>query len=824
MAAEMSLFRLLDLSIDAPQFSTVNYSALHSLLRQILKLLQVQGAIPEEEEEVGGKGVSQFTVPIEEQQDEISETKKFQDALQSELEGLEEQVSESMVPVEYQQSEIAELKESWDDFQSGLDYQQDELTQDSQSEITEPMESRDDLQRELMDQEEQLSQDHVKVILEPEESEDALQGEVKSLQRQLQQECVEDILDLKESQDALQNELMSLQDQLSQYHLTDIVQLKESHNALQSEVKGLQEELFEFIPVIHDYLKEVHELEESQDALQSELKTLEEQLSQSMAEIQDHLREILEMKECQNELKGLQEQMSQDHLKYILELKESQDVLQNELKSLQEQLSQLMDHIQEQKNEIVELKEYRDTFQNEIKGLKEKLSQLEKRRAVRENVMVPPGSMLTRGRMQQEVSADIDVTLGPQYQHHKDLEGLVTMEGDGRTVEGSEMQVLSRGGVEDLDLEPGQRVGYMWETSDFSLSPMDSQEFHRHEQLQSLMMEGDGRTVEGSEMQSLSEEVDLDLDPQQRVRWMEQEGMTPGFTMDISRRAGHQFLRHEQIHGTVGGLMMKEGSSRITQGFDMQTKDLLSEHPTQANVLQLQKQCEKLSGTTLQLVESQTQQQKQIDLYRRETELMKKKLQNCWEVICKLVQAETDSEVDNAAVTRKQIPAHYHCLSCNRRIDMMTTVLKPPLSTATSLPSQKPFPLRKAEEVHSQRQPEGVQSQAAGQEQPLDRKQVLSRFPPIQGTTVPQHEQIQELPTWQSCGGSQTLTFVKQRYTPLQRVSVLDKEKVDILGNDGHLYKGCAIARGMEPRSPIISKEGYSLSLKGQSILTGLPE
>ncbi|XP_018612055.2 uncharacterized protein LOC108936894 [Scleropages formosus] len=724
-------------------------------------------------------------------------------------------MSQSMVPAE--ESDI-EGKESWEDLQAELINQQKQLAQDQQSGTVELKESWDDLQSEWM------SQDQVKDSPESKDSEDALQ----SLQGQLYQDHLEDILELKESQGALQNELMCLQEQLSQYHLTDILGLKESQNALQSEFKGLQEQLFEFVPIIQDHLKDVHELNESQDSLESELKGLQEQLSQSMTTIQDLLKDILEMKEYQNELKNLQEQISQDHLKYILELKESQEALQSELKVMQEQLSQFIAQTQDQNNEIIELKEYRDALQNEIKGLKEKLSQLDKHSSVLSRSLLGkvPGQAVSR--MQQVAvcppsSVDINTTLSQQYQHHKELQGLVssplTMEGNGRTVDGSEMQSLP--GEDDFELEPGQRLGYMWEESMFPPSPGDisrrvSQEFQHHDQLRDLMMEGDGRTVEGSEMQSLSGEVDLELEPGQRVSWMQQEGIAPPFSVDMRSRVSHQFQRHEQVHGVVSGFVMKDGS-----GSQMQAQELLNKYPTQTSILELQKQCEKLGGTTVQLMEGQSQQQKQIDMNRKESELMKKKLQHCWEVICKVVQAQADSEVENAAVIRKQIPTHYHCLSCNRRLDSMVPAPKPTLSGATSLPSQKPFPLRKVEEIqpHSQRQAEGVQSQVNGQDQPVEqgyRKQMQSRFPPIQGTTygtgmtVFQHEQTQEISVSQSYGGSQALTYLKQRYTPLQRVSGLDKEKVDILGNDGHLYKGCASTRGMEHRSPFISKEALS--------------
>ncbi|KAL4657888.1 glutamine-rich protein 2-like [Arapaima gigas] len=536
-----------------------------------------------------------------------------------------------------------------------------------------------------------------------------------------------DILELKQSVDTLQCEFKGLQEQLSQSiapiqdHLKEIHELKESQGDLQSEFKGLQEQVSQTMVPIGD-LKDIHELKEYRDSLQNELKGLQDQLSQ------EQFTDIHNLKKSQNvlqsELKDLQEQLSQDHFKDVHELKESRDALQNELKGLQEQLSQFMAQIQDQKKEIVELKEYRDALQSEIKGLKKKLSQ----RRDLELATTPP-------------SADISKMVGQQFQPQ--------------------------------------------------------------EQHQGLMMEGSGRTVEGSE--SLSGEGDLERG--QRDSRLQQDDSSTSSSVDISKRDSQHFQGDEKLRPTT------EEIGRTVEGSEMQ--ELLSEHPVQASILQLQRQCEKLCDTTHLLLEGQSQQQKQIDhnnimlqellvksdtqeqewhrttdkvydetdrkLICKELELMKKKLDNCWEVVSKVAHAPPDSEVDNAAAIRKPLPSRFHCLSCNRRVEMSPGPKPPTLPVASSLPPHRPFPLRKVEEVYQHSQ----------------------------------SEQILEVPTSQSCGNSPASTYIKHRNTRLHRALHHDKENVEILGKDGHIYKGCSSTRSLEPRPPNISKEAYSLSLRG---------
>ncbi|XP_018612043.2 glutamine-rich protein 2-like [Scleropages formosus] len=547
------------------------------------------------------------------------------------------------------------------------------------------------------------------------------------------QDDLKDFFELKQSLDGLQSEFKELQEQLSQSvapiqdHLKDI---HESQGNLQSEFNGLQEQMSVSMASVEDHLKDIYELKEYREALQSELKGLQEQLSQ------DHFKDIQNLKESQialqSELKVLQEQLSQDHLKDVHELKESRGALQSELKGLQEQLSQFMAQIQDQKNEIVELKEYRDALQSEVKGLKEKLSQ---RR--------------------------------------------------------------------EPELEPGQEVSRIQQGAICHPSPADLSKRvgQPEEQLQGVMMEGNGRTVEGSEVKSSD-----DLEPGHRDGRLRQEGTFTSSSVEVSKRASQQFQHDEED-------FMAEGIGRTVEGSEVQ--ELLSEHPAQASILQLQKQCEKLYDTTRLLLEGQSQQQRQIDhnnsmlqelllkidaqeqewhkttdktydeidrkMNEKELELMKKKLENCWEVVSKVVQVQPDSELDNAAAIRKPLPSRFHCLSCNRRVDVGPGLKPPTLPVASSLPSHRPFHLRKVEEVqhHSQ------------------------------------SEQILDLPVSQSCGSNQTSTHLRQRYARLHRGMNHDKENVEILGKDGHIYKGCSSMRGMEPRPPNIPKEAYSLSLRG---------
>eukprot|EP00063_Salmo_salar_P074418 XP_014049253.1 PREDICTED: uncharacterized protein LOC106601526 isoform X2 [Salmo salar] len=273
-------------------------------------------------------------------------------------------------------------------------------------------------------------------------------------------------------------------------------------------------------------------------------------------------------------------------------------------------------------------------------------------------------------------------------------------------------------------------------------------------------------------------------------------------------------------------------------------------------------------------------------LDRIELDPVKKQLEDCWKSIRKQLQAQPAPKEDNAAGIRKQLVARFHCISCDRPVDMLTP--GPHLVTVPSTPglpshkSNRPYTIYELEQVrqhcrslrpgtnHSHfemasserammqvqrihtmmcRQIERVQSHLVGPEctysQGALREIGPSRYPdilsPLQRTSqsLPKHERIPEMADYsylamsRSCGGSHTVTYPNRRYTRLQHISHfiqaeeetppvsssplrIQPEEVDILGLDGHIYKGRLKTRSVktvDARLPtIFPKDGMCKS------------
>ncbi|XP_045576235.1 uncharacterized protein C16orf96 isoform X4 [Salmo salar] len=264
-------------------------------------------------------------------------------------------------------------------------------------------------------------------------------------------------------------------------------------------------------------------------------------------------------------------------------------------------------------------------------------------------------------------------------------------------------------------------------------------------------------------------------------------------------------------------------------------------------------------------------------LDRIELDPVKKQLEDRWKSIRKQLQAQPAPKEDDAAGIRKQLVARFHCISCDRPVDMLTP--GPHLVTVPSTPglpshkSNRPYTIYELEQVrqhcrslrpgtnHSHfemasserammqvqrihtmmcRQIERVQSHLVGPERTYSqgalREIGSSRYPhilsPLQRTSqsLPKHERIPEMADYsylamsRSCGGSHTVTYPNRRYTRLQHISHfiqaeeetppisssplrIQPEEVDILGLDGHIYKGrlkTRLVKTVDARLPTI--------------------
>ncbi|KAG8565656.1 hypothetical protein GDO81_012935 [Engystomops pustulosus] len=167
----------------------------------------------------------------------------------------------------------------------------------------------------------------------------------------------------------------------------------------------------------------------------------------------------------------------------------------------------------------------------------------------------------------------------------------------------------------------------------------------------------------------------------------------------------------------------------------------------------------------------------QNKLDRMELEPLKNILEQCWRDLHQQLQGPpVQYEVEEAAGIRKQLIQRFHCISCNRMVDMMV-----PGSEVLSIPNIPGLPAHRSNRPYTVFELDQIRQQSRS-----DRFPQLSDFGSMSST--------------RNCGGSHTLTYPQRRYTRLQastpcttqREDLVDnlKEEVYILGQDGHIYRG----------------------------------
>ncbi|KAM6957125.1 uncharacterized protein FYW47_011227 [Aplochiton taeniatus] len=196
-------------------------------------------------------------------------------------------------------------------------------------------------------------------------------------------------------------------------------------------------------------------------------------------------------------------------------------------------------------------------------------------------------------------------------------------------------------------------------------------------------------------------------------------------------------------------------------------------------------------------------------LNRIELDPLKKQLEDRWSNIRKKLQAQPAPEQDDAAGFRKQLVARFHCISCDRPVDMQT-----PGPHLVTMPSAPGLPSHKSNRPYTVYELEQVRQHCRSER-------------------IPEMADYSYLAMSRSCGGSHTVTYPNRRLTRLQHITHIiqteedvqplspstlrvQPEEVDILGLDGHIYKGrvnSRAVRNMEARLPNISpKDGMCKS------------
>ncbi|XP_034448539.1 uncharacterized protein LOC117765981 [Hippoglossus hippoglossus] len=162
-------------------------------------------------------------------------------------------------------------------------------------------------------------------------------------------------------------------------------------------------------------------------------------------------------------------------------------------------------------------------------------------------------------------------------------------------------------------------------------------------------------------------------------------------------------------------------------------------------------------------------------LNRIELDSVKKQLEDRWKNIHEKLQTQGAPEHDDAAGIRKQLVDRFHCLSCDRPVVKHT-----PGPYVVTLPSTPAFP------SHKSIRPFTVYA--------LEQVRQHYRSERFTETTDYSHVTMSR-----SCGGSHTVTAAHQRRSGLPTMKHhsqpevdggIQSEEVDILGMDGHIYRG----------------------------------
>nr|XP_008289173.1 PREDICTED: glutamine-rich protein 2-like [Stegastes partitus] len=273
------------------------------------------------------------------------------------------------------------------------------------------------------------------------------------------------------------------------------------------------------------------------------------------------------------------------------------------------------------------------------------------------------------------------------------------------------------------------------------------------------------------------------------------QNLIPQLSVSLQDEAGQEQRddRAESSSSTSSSVKVERQLSSLLQHYDQ-----LQDQVNRMN----QQQSEGRAGTL------QDTQERQLN--RMELDSVKKQLEDLWKNIQEKFQAQEAPEHEDAAGFRKQLVERFRCLSCDR-----------PIVKQTPGP-RKPGTNRYKFEVCSlERRRQSLKRLTKSLEE--------QKQNPAEG----QHDRISELTDLghlvvsRSCGGSHTNTWTNQRRSNLlkhhgaaEEDAKIQSEEVDIVGQDGHIYKGrqnISTSRNAETKLPTISTKDASSKTEDKS-------
>ncbi|XP_069510796.1 glutamine-rich protein 2 isoform X4 [Ambystoma mexicanum] len=359
--------------------------------------------------------------------------------------------------------------------------------------------------------------------------------------------------------------------------------------------------------------------------------------------------------------------------------------------------------------------------------------------------------------------------------------------------------------------------------------------------LLALSMQPEGTAAEGPELASLTGGSDPQHpgppstpDVSERIRTpssrgppVHGQGTCPACSIDVGEQVSQLVIKYEQLQDLVNTFMSRQTDGKQSRKSSQKSQDgqLLSH--IQCTIHHLQEECEKLNKTTGNLIDDHQQKQKHIDIIYQSLEKLEEKKADKDHIEME-IDVKADKRALEGKVSRTQFDATNEQLNkmmqdllekvTGQEQDWQKVVDKISLEMETKLDRLELDPFKHQLEdrwkaIHKQlkdRAPTYEADDAAG-----IRKQLIARFHCIScdrpvDMMVPGPDRIPDMSDYghmgtpRSCGGSHTMTFPHRRYTRLQNINpnqcvqpeeenilaLLKQEEVDILGLDGHIYRG----------------------------------
>ncbi|XP_017572481.1 glutamine-rich protein 2 isoform X6 [Pygocentrus nattereri] len=548
----------------------------------------------------------------------------------------------------------------------------------------------------------------------------------------------------------------------------------------------------------------------------------------------------------------------QDLLNEIQELKKSRDILKKEVEVLQIQFNQInVDQLSDRITAVEQCLRQVEVLKSATQELKEKVSLYPQPEELTQCVtweVMQAALVSERKKMQEELKdsitgsrlpLEVGIPLTQRDSSTADFSGMA----DSDSATGPELgcseispsqqgplSTLSNGGLPLLRGQPLSWVSngakHYPETVEALRDVGRLQEKHKSLEARVERLEGGERGMPENVLEQVNRlKAAMDTIMADREKTSELMSEVQGAILQLQAEceklhitANHLMEDHNQkqshidhLYKTVEELDEKKADKEVVE-MEIGIKADKQALETKVSRIQFDTMTEQLNGMFQELLSKITGQEQdwhkviekismemECKLNRIELDPLKKQLEDRWKSIRKQLQVQPAPEPDDAAGFRKQLVARFHCISCDRPVDMITP--GPHLLTVPSAPglpshkSNRPYTVYELEQARHHSRSE----------------------------RIPEMADYGYLAVSRSCGGSHTLTYANRRYSRLQHITQIiqtedsslamsgsslkiQPEEVDILGLDGHIYKGRLNSRAVKPvesRLPtIMSKEG----------------